>query len=77
MSCKGKCEQYRYRKPTGVQSVHGMYCTGRKRCMRCEIFIEWDGRFCPCCNCRLRTRPQSTARYRQKHQEMMGGIKRY
>ena len=32
--------------------------TGQKRCNSCEIFIRWDGIFCPCCNGRLRSSPR-------------------
>ncbi|MDQ3851427.1 MAG: hypothetical protein M3299_01175 [Thermoproteota archaeon] len=27
----------------------------------CELFIKWDGLWCPCCGCRLRTKPKNTA----------------
>jgi hypothetical protein len=49
MTCKGICIRHKdsYR-----------YDTGNKRCQICEIFIKWDGVFCPCCGCRLRTGPR-------------------
>jgi hypothetical protein len=34
------------------------YSIGQKRCQICELFIEFDGVLCPCCNSRLRTRPR-------------------
>ena len=42
-------------KPVGT----GRYSTGQKRCQVCEIFVKWDGLFCPCCGYRLRTRPRN------------------
>jgi hypothetical protein len=37
----------------------GRYANGQKRCQICDIFMEWDGLWCPCCGYRLRTRPRS------------------
>ena len=50
MACKGICIRHKasYR-----------YATGNKRCQVCEIFIKWDGIFCPCCGYRLRNGPRS------------------
>jgi len=42
-------------KPVGA----GRYSSGQKRCQICEIFVNWDGLFCPCCGYRLRTRPRN------------------
>jgi hypothetical protein len=42
-------------KPVGS----GRYSTGQKRCQVCEIFLKWDGLWCPCCGYRLRTRPRN------------------
>ena len=36
----------------------GRYAAGQKRCQICEIFIKWDGLWCPCCGCRLRMGPR-------------------
>jgi predicted amidophosphoribosyltransferase len=33
--------------------------SGQKRCQVCELFIKWDGLFCPCCGYKLRTRPRN------------------
>ena len=38
--------------------VSGRYAAGQKRCQICEIFIKWDGLWCPCCGCRLRMGPR-------------------
>ncbi|HZC20317.1 MAG TPA: hypothetical protein VE223_01595, partial [Nitrososphaeraceae archaeon] len=37
----------------------GRYVSGQKRCQICEIFIKWDGLWCPCCGYRLRTKPRN------------------
>jgi hypothetical protein len=50
MACKGICIDYK---------ASGRYVTGHKRCQTCDLFIEWDGVFCPCCVYRLRTRPRN------------------
>ena len=50
MTCKGICIHHK---------ALGRYATGNKRCKICEMFIEWDGVFCPCCGYRLRTRPRN------------------
>jgi uncharacterized Zn finger protein (UPF0148 family) len=50
VTCKGICIHHK---------ALGRYVTGNKRCKICEIFIEWDGVFCPCCGYRLRTRPRN------------------
>jgi predicted amidophosphoribosyltransferase len=42
-------------KPVGM----GRYSTGQKRCQVCEIFLKWEGLWCPCCGYRLRTRPRN------------------
>jgi predicted amidophosphoribosyltransferase len=34
-------------------------------CQICEIFIEWDGLWCPCCGYRLRSKPRNL-RYKAK-----------
>ena len=28
-------------------------------CQICEIFIKWEGLWCPCCGYRLRTKPRN------------------
>jgi hypothetical protein len=50
MTCKGICIHHK---------ASGRYATGHKRCQICDIFIKWDGLFCPCCGCRLRIGPRS------------------
>ncbi len=56
MVCKGICVRHKAMKPVGI----GRYSTGQKRCQICEIFLTWDGVWCPCCGYRLRTRPRNS-----------------
>src|SRR5688572_26128727 len=55
MTCKGICVRHKAQKPVGS----GRYATGQKRCQICEIFIKWDGLWCPCCGYRLRSKPRN------------------
>ncbi|MFZ0223934.1 MAG: hypothetical protein WAM42_19805 [Candidatus Nitrosopolaris sp.] len=55
MTCKGICIRHKAMKPVGM----GRYSTGQKRCQVCEIFLKWEGLWCPCCGYRLRTRPRN------------------
>jgi len=55
LSCKGTCEQYKANKPIGI----GRYASGQKRCQICELYISWDGLWCPCCGYRLRCKPRN------------------
>ena len=54
MICKGICIRHKACKPLGC----GRYAAGQKRCQICEVFIKWDGLWCPCCGCRLRMGPR-------------------
>ena len=49
MTCKGICVLYK---------ASGRYATGHKRCQQCDLFIEWDGLWCPCCGYKLRIGPR-------------------
>jgi len=55
MTCKGICIRHKAQKPVGS----GRYSMGQKRCQICELFIKWDGLWCPCCGYRLRTKPRN------------------
>lgn len=46
--CEGPCQRYKGTKKG--------YTDGQKRCSNCDIFIKWDGAYCPCCSIKLRTR---------------------
>jgi hypothetical protein len=54
MTCKGICQRHKASRPkTGKR-----YLIGQKRCQGCEIFIDWQGIWCPCCGYRLRVNPR-------------------
>ena len=38
----------------------GRYSIGQKRCQVCQIFLKWDGLWCPCCGYRLRSSPRNS-----------------
>ena len=68
MTCKGICIRHKAQKPVGS----GRYATGQKRCQICDLFIKWDGIWCPCCGCRLRIGPRHykhKAKLRMKRKE--------
>src|SRR5512133_2268555 len=52
LTCKGICIRHKAQKPVGS----GRYSMGQKRCQICELFIRWEGLWCPCCGYRLRTK---------------------
>jgi hypothetical protein len=55
MVCKGICHRYKAKWMTQT----ARYGDGQKRCNICELFVSWDGAFCPCCGMLLRSRPRS------------------
>jgi hypothetical protein len=64
MVCKDICIRHKAHKPVG----DGRYATGQKRCQVCEIFLNWNGLWCPCCGYRLRTKPRNI-KYKAKLHE--------
>ena len=54
MSCKGICGRYKATK----SHDNNRYILGQKRCQICDIFMIWDGVFCPCCGFKLRIKPR-------------------
>ncbi len=64
LSCKGTCEQYKADKPVGI----GRYASGQRRCQICELYMHWNGLWCPCCGYRLRTKPRNI-KYKDKLRE--------
>ncbi|HJU59978.1 MAG TPA: hypothetical protein VJ583_09515 [Nitrososphaeraceae archaeon] len=62
MVCKGICIRHKAIKPKSGQR----YTIGQKRCQVCQIFIYWQGPWCPCCGYRLRGKPRNS-----KFKEMM------
>ena len=61
ITCNGVCHRYKATKPPNM----GRYVTGQKRCNSCDIFLNWDGFWCPCCNYKLRLRPRNS-KYKEK-----------
>ena len=56
MVCKGICIRYKASRPkSGMR-----YNSGQRRCQVCEIYINWQGLWCPCCNYRLRIGPRNS-----------------
>ena len=55
MTCNNICSKYKASKPVGI----GRYASGQRRCQVCQIFIKWEGLWCPCCGYRLRTKPRN------------------
>ena len=67
MTCKGICMRHK---------ACFRYATGNKRCQICEIFIKWDGLWCPCCGYRLRNGPRSFKfKAKLRKQKKMQGAK--
>lgn len=65
MTCDGyTCTRYKAKKPVGI----GRYESGQSRCQTCEIFINFNGLKCPCCNTRLRKVPRNIV-FKQKLRE--------
>ena len=56
MHCDDSCKKYRG-KSNSIEG--GRYEQGQKRCSECDIFIEWEGLRCPCCEHLLRTKPRA------------------
>lgn len=57
MTCKQICKNYA---ATKIGKCNGWYSLGYKRCNNCEIFLDWDGVWCPCCNKKLRLGPRQS-----------------
>ena len=53
--CIGECRKYKASKPPQI----GRYAAGQKRCNHCEVFVDYEGITCPCCNRQLRCLPRS------------------
>ena len=56
MVCKGICIRYKAQSPRS-QIKYKYDGNSQKRCSVCDEFITWDGRDCPCCGVKLRTKP--------------------
>ena len=55
--CRGICKQYK----NHVKPTDGNYYDKQEncRCSMCEMYMKWEGMFCPCCGYRVRRRPRS------------------
>jgi len=58
MTCKGICKRHKALRP--ADGPRRRYSAGHKRCAMCEVFIKWEGVWCPCCGSKLRTKPKNT-----------------
>ena len=60
MTCNGICIRHK--------ADSNNYANGQKRCQICDLFMQWDGIFCPCCGYKLRNRPRnfSNTKLREK-----------
>jgi len=64
--CNGICCRHQVLKPLGV----GRYESGQSFCSLCDVFMEYPGLFCPCCNYRLRRNPRNGAA-RKRYKETL------
>lgn len=55
-TCSKRCTEFKTLK---------RYWNGGKRCSTCEIFIEYEGVWCPCCGIKLRTRTRNSKRKKE------------
>ena len=69
MTCKGTCIRH---KAVG-KMAGGRYANGQKRCQVCDIFLKWDGLFCPCCGCKVRGKPRNI-KWKEKLREKMNEV---
>jgi len=60
-NCKNTCGKYKSKKP----GKGGRYSSGQSRCQTCEVYIKYDGAYCPCCGYRLRKKPRNKL-YKEK-----------
>jgi hypothetical protein len=66
-NCTGICIRYKAKRLDNG----GRYVKGQKRCQRCEIFINWEGLWCPCCSYRLRLKPRNKKYKTRFEQEIL------
>ena len=70
-SCRGICHRYAIPKTIRYESH---YLMGRKRCVSCEVYMDYEGTYCPCCGSKFRLRPRY-GKYRKK-QLLLQKVKR-
>jgi hypothetical protein len=56
MGYKGICGRYKADRPKSDMR----YISGQKRCQICEVSINWQSLWCPCCGYRLRVGPRKS-----------------
>jgi hypothetical protein len=56
MVCRNICERIRYELSFGAG---GNYFDDKKYCRRREVYLYYNGFFCPCCGMQLRLTPSS------------------
>ena len=80
MVCKGRCAHYMAKvkrflntnSRTGLQVDNRVLYPGLCRCTTCDLYLIWEGRFCPCCGIRVcrcvrkKTQPPSLERYKEE-----------
>lgn len=65
MGCNGvECVRHKAKKPVGI----GRYASGQKRCQICNVYMNFNGLKCPCCNFKLRSKPRNL-KYKAKYRE--------
>jgi len=63
MACKGICHRYKGRPRYDTPD--------NKKCSKCNIFVKWKGRHCPCCGLLLSYKPNKS-KYRRMLRERLG-----
>lgn len=63
-ACKGKCARYVVKSMDGGggpgRGTTRSYGKGYCRCTVCDVYLKWDGLWCPCCGTRVRNRNHSS-----------------
>lgn len=52
--CKSLCGNY----ASAITPGLSRYADGQSRCITCDVYVKWEGIFCPCCGGRLRKKPR-------------------
>ena len=60
MACKEICLFHKAK-----SNGKNRYSNNQKRCQICEIFLNWDGVWCPCCGYMLRTHPRNNKSHKK------------
>jgi hypothetical protein len=68
MICGGvECKLKKYE---AKKIVRGVGKEGYRRCSKCELFLKYDGIYCPCCSCRMKVSFRNN-KARQKSRDMV------